>query len=54
MKTPSMKIALEDLKLDHLSIVYPGKEAYDFTEKISVVGIESPTFIKAGPKVESA
>ncbi len=40
----SMKIAIEDLKLDHLTIVYPGDQAYDFNDKISVVGIKSKNF----------
>jgi predicted AAA+ superfamily ATPase len=35
--TRSMRIALEDLRLDHLWIVYPGKNAYRAEEKISVM-----------------
>ncbi len=35
--TASMKIALEDLKLDHLTVVYPGDVSYDLDERISVV-----------------
>jgi predicted AAA+ superfamily ATPase len=34
--TPSMKIACEDLKLDHLYVVYPGKESYSLSETITV------------------
>ena len=32
----SMRIALEDLRLDHLWIVYPGEKAYRADEKITV------------------
>ncbi len=38
--TRSMMTALEDLKLDHLYIVYPHKVSYPLAAKISVVGIE--------------
>lgn len=44
--TPSMKIAFEDLKLDHLTVIYPGEKHYDLNNKISVVGIQSPAFLK--------
>lgn len=33
--TKSMRIALHDLALDHLSIVYPGKEAYPLDDMIT-------------------
>lgn len=39
--TPSMKIALEDLNLDHLTIIYPGDKNYSFNHKISVEGLQS-------------
>ena len=35
--TKSMHIVLENLKLDHLYIVYPGSEEYDLTDKIKVI-----------------
>lgn len=35
----SMWIALEDLKLDHLYIVYPGSQNFPMDEKISALGI---------------
>jgi predicted AAA+ superfamily ATPase len=38
--TASMKIALEDLKLDHLYIVYPGREQFPMSEKISALGLK--------------
>jgi predicted AAA+ superfamily ATPase len=38
--TKSMKNALEDLKLDHLIVVYPGDKAFPLAEKIMVYGLE--------------
>lgn len=38
--TPSMKIALENLNLDHLTIIYPGDKCYDFSSEISVAGLQ--------------
>lgn len=35
--TPSMRIALEDLKLKKIFVVYPGDKAYQLAEKITVV-----------------
>lgn len=35
--TKSMRIALEDLALDHLWLVYPGREAFPVAETITVV-----------------
>jgi predicted AAA+ superfamily ATPase len=39
--TASMRIALEDLKLDHLTVVYPGDTPYDLDERISVVPLSA-------------
>lgn len=39
--TKSMRIALTDLKLDRLFVVYPGNEAYELDEKITVLPIEN-------------
>jgi uncharacterized protein len=39
--TKSMHIALTDLKLDHLTIVYPGKETFQLAEKVTAQGLES-------------
>lgn len=38
--TKSMKIALENLKLDHLVIVYPGNKIFPLSEKITACGLE--------------
>jgi predicted AAA+ superfamily ATPase len=35
--TPSMRIALADLKLDELRVVYPGEKRYTLTERVEVV-----------------
>jgi len=35
--TPSMKIALEDLKLERIAVVYPGKKRYSIHKQIDVV-----------------
>ena len=39
--TRSMRVALDDLELEHLFVVYPGDEAYPLDDRISVVPIES-------------
>ena len=35
--TPSMRIAMEDLRLDHLNVVYPGKTSYRLADRIQVI-----------------
>lgn len=35
--TPSMRIALQDLRLDYLTVLYPGSRRYELTERVSVV-----------------
>jgi len=37
--TPSMRIALADLSLDHLYVVCPGNETYPLAAKITVMGV---------------
>lgn len=39
--TKSMHIAMEDLRLDKLFVVYPGDREYWLTEKIKVVGLKA-------------
>jgi predicted AAA+ superfamily ATPase len=39
--TRSMHIAIEDLGLEHLWVIYPGHQEYDLTERISVVPVDS-------------
>jgi predicted AAA+ superfamily ATPase len=39
--TPSMRIALQDLKLDHLTLVFPSEEVFELDEKITARGLAS-------------
>lgn len=43
--TPSMKIALHDLKLDHLYVLYPGDRHYPLGKNVEVVPLAA--FVKA-------
>jgi len=43
--TPSMRIAMADLKLDHLYVVYPGERSYSLAKNVEVVPLAS--FVKA-------
>lgn len=38
--TPSMRIALEDLKLERIAVIYPGEKRYSLHEKIAVVPVD--------------
>jgi predicted AAA+ superfamily ATPase len=35
--TASMRIALDDLQLDHLAVIYPGEQSYPLSERVTVV-----------------
>lgn len=35
--TPSMRIALEDLELEHIAVIYPGKRRYSIHKRVDVV-----------------
>jgi predicted AAA+ superfamily ATPase len=37
--TPSMRIAIEDLRLDQLTVLYPGERQYALSEKVTVVPV---------------
>jgi uncharacterized protein len=37
--TPSMKIALADLKLEHLYVVFPGAKTFSLSERVTAVGL---------------
>jgi len=39
--TPSMRNALDDLRLDHLVVLYPGGRDYRLTEKVRVVPLDA-------------
>jgi predicted AAA+ superfamily ATPase len=43
--TPSMRIALNDLKLDHLYVLYPGDKSYPLARNVEVVPLAK--FVKA-------
>jgi len=36
-----MHIVLEDLQLDYLAVIYPGKDIFPLTERIMAVGLET-------------
>jgi predicted AAA+ superfamily ATPase len=38
--TPSMRIALDDLKLDRLLVVYPGDRSYSLAERVEVLPLQ--------------
>lgn len=38
--TPSMHIALEDLQLDHLAVIYPGDRRYPLADRITAVPLD--------------
>ncbi len=40
MMTPSLRIALEDLKLERIAVIYPGEKRYSLHKKIDVVPFE--------------
>ena len=35
--TPSMRIALDDLKLERIIVIYPGEKRYSLHKKVEVV-----------------
>ena len=39
--TKSMRIALQDLKLDHLFVIYPGQNKFPMADKITAYGLEA-------------
>ncbi|MCK5138388.1 MAG: ATP-binding protein [Thermodesulfovibrionia bacterium] len=40
MMTPSMRIALEDLKLERIAVIYPGKRRYSIHKQVDVVPLD--------------
>jgi hypothetical protein len=38
--TPSMHIAMSDLKLDRIAVIYPGLKRYPLTDKIEAVPLQ--------------
>jgi uncharacterized protein len=41
--TKSMQIAFDDLHLDNLYLIYPGKDSFRLTEKITAIGLNNNT-----------
>jgi predicted AAA+ superfamily ATPase len=39
--TPSIKIAMEDLKLERIAVVYPGTQRYELDRRVTVVPFEA-------------
>lgn len=39
--TKSMRIAMQDLKLDSLTVIYPGNITFPLTDKVTAVGLEN-------------
>jgi len=39
--TPSMRIALADLQLEQLTVVYPGKQSYELGSEVTVLPIDT-------------
>ena len=39
--TRSIHVALQDLRLDHLWIVYPGSERYSLHERVTAIPLEA-------------
>jgi uncharacterized protein len=37
--TPSMRVVLQDLRLERLGVVYPGTRRYEFHERVSVMPV---------------
>lgn len=44
--TRSMQVALTDLELDHLFVVYPGEQTYPLAEKITAIPLLKMVFPK--------
>jgi len=47
--TPSMQIAMEDLKLDRIAVIYPGLKRYPLTDKIEAVPLQE--FSRSGEEL---
>jgi predicted AAA+ superfamily ATPase len=48
--TPSMRIALADLKLDELRVVYPGEKRYTLAENVEAVPLAELVLARGGAK----
>ena len=50
--SPSMRTALEDLRLEHLTVLYPGKVRYDLGERVTVAPLSE--LATGGPGIVTA
>ena len=44
--TPSMRIALDDLRLDKLWVVYPGEQRFDLTKRVTAIPFDKAVAMK--------
>jgi len=44
--TPSMRIALDDLRLDKLWVVYPGEQRFDLTKRVTAIPFDEAVAMK--------
>jgi uncharacterized protein len=49
--TPSMRIALDDLKLERITVIYSGETSYHLSDKISVIPLRSLSEPTAHPSL---
>jgi predicted AAA+ superfamily ATPase len=49
VQTPSMRIALDDLKLDRLLVVYPGQRRYALGDRVEVVPLLELAGVRGKP-----
>ncbi len=45
--SPSMRIAMHDLKLDSLRVIYPGQQTFPLGEKVRAMGLN--LFLRENP-----
>lgn len=50
-KTKSMQFSIQDLELEQLFVIYPGKDSYKLSEKITVVPITKLSYIKNSTQI---
>lgn len=46
--TPSIRIALEDLRLDHVAVIYPGNKRYPLSDRVDAIPLEN---LAQGPQL---
>ena len=49
-RTRSMQVAIQDLSLERLWVVYPGAKKYDLGERISVIPLKAASQVVGGPR----